>query len=75
MIENPLTTAFWINLVLVILATIVVCRLSVMTAEEEPELFDPYQTLGIQIGASDRAIKSAYRKMAKMYVEQVPIHM
>ena len=49
-----------------IIAIIIVLRLSNMTSEEEPEIFDPYKTLGIQIGASDRAIKSAYRKMAKM---------
>ena len=49
-----------------IIAIIIVSRLSYLTSEEEPELFDPYKTLGIQIGASDRVIKSAYRKMAKM---------
>ena len=65
-IENPLTTAFWIHLALVIIAIIIVSRLSYLTSEEEPELIDPYKTLGIQIGASDRVIKSAYRKMAKM---------
>ena len=49
-----------------IISIIIVSRLSYLTSEEEPELFDPYNTLGIQIGASERAIKSAYRKMAKM---------
>lgn len=66
-VENPLTAAFWINLVLVIIGIIVVCRLTVLAQKEEPELFDPYTTLGIPIGASDKMIKSAYRKMAKMH--------
>lgn len=66
--ESPLTTAFWINVVLVILGIIVVSRLTVLAEKDEPELFDPYTTLGIPIGASDKMIKSAYRKMAKMWV-------
>ena len=57
--ESPLTTAFWINVVLVILGIIVVSRLTVLAEKDEPELFDPYTTLGIPIGASD--------KMAKMW--------
>lgn len=65
--ESPLTTAFWINVVLVILGIIVVSRLTVLAEKDEPELFDPYTTLGIPIGASDKMIKSAYRKMAKMW--------
>ena len=65
-VESPLTTAFWVNLVLVILSIIVVVRLSVMTTTEEPELFDPYGVLGISVGASDKTIKSAYRRMAKL---------
>ena len=67
-VENPLTTAFWVNVVLVIIGLIVVSRLTVMTENEEPEIFDPYTTLGISVGASERAIKSAYRKMAKLLV-------
>ena len=66
-VESPLTTAFWINVVLVILGIIVVSRLTVLAEKDEPELFDPYTTLGIPIGASDKMIKSAYRKMAKMW--------
>lgn len=66
-VENPLTTAFWVNVVLVIIGLIVVSRLTVMTENEEPEIFDPYTTLGISVGASERAIKSAYRKMAKLF--------
>lgn len=65
--ESPLTTAFWINVVLVVLGIIVVSRLTVLAEKDEPELFDPYMTLGIPIGASDKMIKSAYRKMAKMW--------
>lgn len=65
--ESPLTTAFWINVVLVVLGIIVVSRLTVLAEKDEPELFDPYTTLGIPIGASDKMIKSAYRKMAKMW--------
>ena len=65
--ESPLTNAFWINVVLVILGIIVVSRLTVLAEKDEPELFDPYTTLGIPIGASDKMIKSAYRKMAKMW--------
>ena len=65
--ESPLTTAFWINVVFVILGIIVVSRLTVLAEKDEPELFDPYTTLGIPIGASDKMIKSAYRKMAKMW--------
>lgn len=65
-VENPLTTAFWINAVLVVLSLVVIVRLTLLTSTEEPEVFDPYGTLGISIGASDRAIKSAYRRMAKM---------
>ena len=65
-VENPLTTAFWINVVLVVLSLVVIIRLTLLTSTEEPEVFDPYSTLGISIGASDRAIKSAYRRMAKM---------
>lgn len=65
--ESPLTIAFWINVVLVILGIIVVSRLTVLAEKDEPELFDPYTTLGIPIGASDKMIKSAYRKMAKMW--------
>ena len=66
-VESPLTTAFWINVVLVVLGIIVVSRLTVLAEKDEPELFDPYTTLGIPIGASDKMIKSAYRKMAKMW--------
>ena len=66
-VESPLTIAFWINVVLVILGIIVVSRLTVLAEKDEPELFDPYTTLGIPIGASDKMIKSAYRKMAKMW--------
>lgn len=40
-VENPLTAAFWINLVLVIIGIIVVSRLTVLAQKEEPELFDP----------------------------------
>ena len=65
--ESPLTTAFWINVVLVVLGIIVVSRLTVLAEKDEPVLFDPYTTLGIPIGASDKMIKSAYRKMAKMW--------
>ena len=65
--ESPLTTAFWINVVLVVLGIIVVSRLTVLAEKDEPELFDPYTTLGIPIGTSDKMIKSAYRKMAKMW--------
>ena len=65
--ESPLTTAFWINVVLVVLGIIVVSRLTVLAEKDEPELLDPYTTLGIPIGASDKMIKSAYRKMAKMW--------
>ena len=65
--ESPLTTAFWINVVLVVLGIIVVSRLTVLAEKDEPELFDPYTTLGIPIGSSDNMIKSAYRKMAKMW--------
>ena len=65
--ESPLTIAFWINVVLVVLGIIVVSRLTVLAEKDEPELFDPYTTLGIPIGASDKMIKSAYRKMAKMW--------
>lgn len=68
MVENPLTPAFWINVVLVIIGLVIVVRLSVSTQSEEPEVFDPYSTLGIAVGASERAIKSAYRKMAKLFV-------
>lgn len=64
--ENPLTTAFWINVVLVAISLVVIIRLTLLTSSEEPEVFDPYATLGISVGASDRAIKSAYRRMAKM---------
>lgn len=65
-VESPLTTGFWINLVLVILSIIVVVRLCVLTTAEEPELFDPYSVLGITVGANDKMIKSAYRRMAKL---------
>ena len=65
-VENPLTTAFWINVVLVAISLVVIIRLTLLTSSEEPEVFDPYATLGISMGASDRAIKSAYRRMAKM---------
>ena len=65
-VENPLTTAFWINVVLVAISLVVIIRLTLLTSSEEPEVFDPYETLGISVGASDRAIKSAYRRMAKM---------
>lgn len=65
-VENPLTTAFWINAVLVAISLVVIIRLTLLTSSEEPEVFDPYATLGISVGASDRAIKSAYRRMAKM---------
>ena len=65
-VENPLTTAFWINVVLVAISLVVIIRLTRLTSSEEPEVFDPYATLGISVGASDRAIKSAYRRMAKM---------
>lgn len=65
-VENPLTTAFWINVVLVAISLVVIIRLTLLTSSEEPEVFDPYATLGILVGASDRAIKSAYRRMAKM---------
>ena len=73
-VENPLTAAFWINLVLVIIGIIVVSRLTVLAQKEEPELFDPYTTLGIPVGATDRMIKSAYRKMAKMHSLFLPIN-
>ena len=63
-VENPLTTAFWINVVLVAISLVVIIRLTLLTSSEEPEVFDPYATLGISVGASDRAIKSAYRRMA-----------
>ena len=66
-VESPLTTAFWINVVLVVLGIVVVSRLTVLAEKDEPELFDPYTTLGIPMGASDKMIKSAYRKMAKMW--------
>ena len=65
-VENPLTTAFWINVVWVAISLVVIIRLTLLTSSEEPEVFDPYATLGISVGASDRAIKSAYRRMAKM---------
>ena len=65
-VENPLTTAFWINVVLVAISLVVIIRLTLLTSSEEPEVFDPYATLGISVGASDRTIKSAYRRMAKM---------
>ena len=65
-VENPLTTAFWINVVLVAISLVVIIRLTLLTSSEEPEVFDPYATLGISVGASDRAIKSAYRRMEKM---------
>ena len=65
-VENPLTTAFWIYVVLVAISLVVIIRLTLLTSSEEPEVFDPYATLGISVGASDRAIKSAYRRMAKM---------
>lgn len=65
-VENPLTTAFWINVMLVAISLVVIIRLTLLTSSEEPEVFDPYATLGISVGASDRAIKSAYRRMAKM---------
>lgn len=65
-VENPLTTAFWINVVLVAISLVVIIHLTLLTSSEEPEVFDPYATLGISVGASDRAIKSAYRRMAKM---------
>ena len=65
-VENPLTTAFWINVVLVAISLVVIIRLTLLTSSEEPEVFDPHATLGISVGASDRAIKSAYRRMAKM---------
>ena len=65
-VENPLTTAFWINVVLVAISLVVIIRLTLLASSEEPEVFDPYATLGISVGASDRAIKSAYRRMAKM---------
>lgn len=65
-VDSPLTTAFWINLVLVVISIIVVVRLSLKTRGEEPEVFDPYRVLGITIGANDKTIKSAYRRMAKL---------
>ena len=68
-VENP--AAFWINLVLVILGLIVVSRLVMKTQSEEPEVFDPYATLGISVGASEKAIRSAYRKMAKLLVYEL----
>lgn len=68
MVENPLTPAFWINVALVIIGLVIVVRLSVSTQAEEPEVFDPYTTLGITVGASERAIKSAYHKLEELFV-------
>ena len=67
-VENPLTTAFWVNVVLVVISFVIISKLLQKSEIEEPSLFDPYATLGISVGASERAIKSAYRKMAKMYL-------
>ena len=64
--ENPFTTSFWVNVVLVVLCSIVAYRLTFFTKIEEPEIFDPYSVLGITVGANDRTIRSAYRKMAKL---------
>ena len=46
-------------------------RLVMKTQSEEPEVFDPYATLGISVGASEKAIRSAYRKMAKLLVYEL----
>lgn len=67
-VENPLTTAFWVNVVLVVISFVIISKLLQKSEIEEPSLFDPYATLGISVRASERAIKSAYRKMAKMYL-------
>lgn len=40
-VENPLTAAFWINLVLVIIGIIVVSRLTVLAQKEEPSCSIP----------------------------------
>ena len=48
-VENPLTTAFWINVVLVAISLVVIIRLTLLTSSEEPEVFDPYATLGISV--------------------------
>ena len=47
-VENPLTTAFWINVVLVAISLVVIIRLTLLTSSEEPEVFDPYATLGCE---------------------------
>ena len=65
-VENPLTLSFWINVALVIIGTIVLVRLVQMTNIEENEFFNPYTVLEIPVGSSERVIKSAYRKMAKV---------
>ena len=65
-VENPLTLAFWINVALVIIGSIVLVRLVQMTNTEDNELFNPYTILEIPVGSTERVIKSAYRKMAKM---------
>ena len=70
-VENQLTSAFWWNVALVGISLVIISKRLQKSEIEEPSLFDPYATLGISIGASERAIKSAYRKMAKMYLLSV----
>ena len=65
-VENPLTLSFWINVALVIIGSIVLVRLVQMTNTEDNELFNPYTILEIPVGSTERVIKSAFHKMAKM---------
>lgn len=65
-VASPLTTAFWVNVALSVISLIIISKLLQRSQIEEPDLFDPYAALGITVGASEKAIKSAYRKMAKM---------
>ena len=40
---------------------------SLVSSDGEVSTFDPYQILGIEAGAEDKAIKSAYRKLSLKY--------
>ncbi|KAK8794662.1 hypothetical protein WA158_001643 [Blastocystis sp. Blastoise] len=72
--EKPITFGlfFYLNIVGVVVAIILLSYLSGVVSHEEEDIFDPYSILELSIGASDKDIKRAYRKLALLYHPDKP---
>ena len=55
------------TVILIVVWIVFIYLVSLVSADGEVSQFDPYQILGVESGAEDKAIKSAYRKLSLKY--------